>query len=599
MQRGGFQPRRFFYVSIRARTQYNPQMQPQTQSQTQLQSQYSIGLDYGTSSVRGLLVRLGDGMEVATCVFAYPHGTDGVVLDARDPHLARQHPQDYLDGAECVIRGVLAEARTSVPQFDPAEVVGLGIDTTGSTPIPVTADGTPLALTPEFADHPAAMAYLWKDHTGHAEAVQITEVAAQMRPEYLAKCGGAYSSEWFWSKILRCLRADPAVFHAAHTWVEHADWMPAVLTGNAMTGNTAPQTLKRGICAAGHKAFFHPEWNGWPDEDFLAALDSRLIPLRDTLPAETFPVGVAAGTLSADWAQRTGLPVGLPVSVGAFDAHLGGVGAGIAPGTLVKNVGTSTCDMMVAPLSDAMPDIPGLCGIVPESILPGSWGLEAGQSAVGDIFNWSVAALTPEGLGHRELTDGAAQIAAGASGLLALDWHNGNRTILVDPRLTGLVLGLTLHTTPAELYRAWIEATAFGARVIVERLEEYGQHVARVTVCGGISLKNPLVMQIYADVLGRPLSVSRSAQTAALGSAIAGAVAAGAYASFADATAAMTGLDPRTFTPDPKAVAVYDRLYALYHQLHDAFGVSGTSSDLSGVMKQLLDIKDAQRQDAP
>ena len=550
---------------------------------------YSIGLDYGTSSVRGLLVDVSSGEELASSVFPYPHGKAGIQTDERDPDVARQHPQDYLDGAQSVIRGVL-EQGASRPGFAPDQVIGLGVDTTGSTPIPVDANGTPLALKPEFADNMAAMVYLWKDHTGHAEAAEITALAAKMRPQYLLKCGGIYSAEWYWSKVLRCLRADSAVFEAAYTWVEHADWLPAVLAGE-----THPDQMKRCICAAGHKAMFHPEWGGYPDEEFLSGLDPRLVRLRRTLPAHAFHIGEVAGTLSAEWASLTGLPEGIPISVGAFDAHLGGVGSGIKPGALVKNIGTSTCDMMVAPLGNDLADIPGLCGIVPESILPGFYGLEAGQSAVGDVFNWFVSGIQPAGQGHEELTEAASKLLPGESGLLALDWHNGNRTVLVDQRLTGGILGLTLQTTPADMYRAWIEATAFGSRVIMERFEEYGQKVETIINCGGISVKNPLVMQIYADVMGRPIAISRSAQTAALGSAIAGAVAAGAYPSFAEATDAMTALNPRVFQPDPVNQTVYDRLYALYHRIHDAFGVKGTQDDLSDVMKALLAIRDEVR----
>ena len=552
-------------------------------------SQYSIGLDYGTSSVRGLLVDVSSGEELASSVFPYPHGKAGIMTDERDPDVARQHPQDYLDGAQSVIKGVLAQAAAR-PGFAPDQVIGLGVDTTGSTPMPVDADGTPLALKPEFDGNMAALVYLWKDHTGHAEAAEITALAAKIRPQYLLKCGGIYSAEWYWAKVLHCLRADLAVFDAAYTWVEHSDWLPAVLTGE-----THPDRLKRDICAAGHKAMFHPEWGGYPDDEFLAGLDPRLARLRRTLPDHAFHVGEVAGTLSAEWAGRTGLPEEIPVSVGAFDAHLGGVGSGIKPGALVKNIGTSTCDMMVAPLDTDLADIPGLCGIVPESILPGFYGLEAGQSAVGDIFNWFVSGIQPAGQGHEELTEGASKLLPGESGLLALDWHNGNRTILVDQRLTGGIIGLTLQTTPAEMYRAWIEATAFGSRVIMERFEEYGQKVETIINCGGISVKNPLVMQIYADVMGRPIAISRSAQTAALGSAIAGAVAAGAYPSFGGATDAMTGLNPRVFQPDSANQAVYDRLFALYRRIHDAFGVRGTSDDLSGVMKALLAIRDEVR----
>ena len=550
---------------------------------------YSIGLDYGTSSVRGLLVDVQNGTEIASSVFPYPQGKAGILLDDRDPDLARQHPQDYLDGAVAVITGVLSQGKSHAG-FDPSQVIGIGVDTTGSTPIPVNAEGVPLALTPEFSSNLAAFAWLWKDHTGFAEAVEITALAAQIRPEYLAKCGGIYSSEWYWSKVLHCLRTAPEVFQAATTWVEHADWLPAVLSGT-----THPDQLKRGICAAGHKALFHSDWGGYPDEEFLSKLDPRLVTLRQNLPNVAYSVGTAAGTLSAEWSEKTGLPVGIPVSVGAFDAHLGGVGSGIKPGVLVKNLGTSCCDMMVAPLDTPLADIPGLCGIVPESILPGFFGLEAGQSAVGDIFNWFVTEVHPGGMGHEELTQGASKLAPGESGLLALDWLNGNRTVLVDTRLTGAMLGISLQTTPAELYRAWVEATAFGARVIMERFEEYGQKVDQIVNCGGISVKNPMIMQIYADIMGHPLAISRSSQTAALGSAIAGAVAAGAYPSFAEATTAMTALHPHIFTPDPKNQATYNKLYALYRQLHDAFGIQNTREDLSGVMKQLLTIRDEAR----
>lgn len=554
---------------------------------------YAIGLDYGTNSVRALVVDVRTGAELGTSVYNYLSGKDGILLDARDPNLARQNPQDYIDGAVESIRAAIAQAQAR-DGFDPAGVIGIGIDTTGSTPLPVDADGRPLAFDPRFRDDLNAYVWLWKDHTSHAEAAEITEKARALRPEYLAKCGGTYSSEWFWSKILHCLRTAPDVFDAAYTWVEHADWMPAVLTGN-----DHPDRLRRSICAAGHKAMFHTDWGGYPDADFLTALDERLVKLRTTLPDRAYNVSEPAGHLTPEWAERLGLPAGIPVAVGAFDAHLGAVGSGIQPGTLVKIIGTSTCDLMVAPLEQDLADIPGLCGIVPESVLPGQYGLEAGQSAVGDIFNWFVGVIRPDGKDHVELTAEAERLKPGESGLLALDWHNGNRTVLVDQRLTGLVLGLTLHTTPAELYRAFVEATAFGARVIMERYEAYGVPVKRIVNCGGISAKNRMVMQIYADVMGRPLQISRSAQTCALGAAISGAVVAGAaaggYDDFTEAVDAMTGVQDEVFEPIPEHRAVYDRLYALYRRLHDAFGVRGEQDDLFDVMKTLLDIRDEAR----
>jgi len=557
-----------------------------------MSARYTLGLDYGTNSVRALLVNTANGREVATAVWGYEHGQDGVIL-GRDPNLARQHPADYVKGAEVTIKKALAEARRAVRGFRPDQVVGIGVDTTGSTPLPVDAQGRPLAFQQRFAKHPAAMAWLWKDHTGVAEAAEITETARQMRPHYLAKCGGTYSSEWFFSKILHCRRTAPVVFEAAYTWVECADWVPAMLTGTE-----APDKLTVGVCAAGHKAMYSDDWGGYPDAEFLGALDPKLGELRARLRPKAWAVDKSVGGLTPEWAARTGLPAGIPVAVGAFDAHLGGVGSGIAPGTLVKIIGTSTCDMMVVPVGQPLADIPGLCGIVNGSILPGYWGLEAGQSAVGDIFNWFVNYLQPGGkkLGsHEELTKGAARLKPGESGLLALDWNNGNRTILVDQRLTGLLLGQTLYTTPAEIYRSLIEATAFGALTIINRFEEYGVKVEQIVNCGGIAEKNPLVMQIYADVTGRPMKVSRSAQTCALGAAIAGAVVAGAHPDFPSAQQAMTGLKSRVFQPNPEAHAVYLQLYGLYRKLHDAFGTKDWTGNLYDVMKTLIEIRNRVR----
>ena len=553
---------------------------------------YTIGLDYGTNSVRALVVDVSSGEELGTSVAAYPSGKQGILLDPKDPHLARQNPRDYLECLTLSVRGALAQAAHS--GVAPADVIGIGVDTTGSTPMPVDEIGQPLAFDPRFSSNLNAQVWLWKDHTGHAEARRITETAAALRPQYLAKCGGTYSSEWYWSKILHCLNVDPEVFDAAHTWVEHADWIPAILTGTER-----PAALRRSICAAGHKALFSREWGGYPDAEFLAALDPRLVRLRVALPNEAFSVAESAGGLTLEWAKRLGVAQGIPVAVGAFDAHLGAVGSGIRRGTLVKIIGTSTCDLMVAPMDANVADVPGLCGIVPESVLPRQFGLEAGQSAVGDIFNWLVEVVSPAGKGHRELTAEAEQLRPGESGLLALDWHNGNRTVLVDQRLTGMLLGLTLHTTPAEIYRALVEATAFGARVIMERYEEYGDAVDRIVNCGGISAQNPMVMQIYADVMGRPVQISRSAQTCALGAAVAASVVAGApaggHADFAQAMDAMTGVQAVVFEPIAAHHAVYDRLYALYRRLHDAFGVADTRGDMYGVMKELLEIRDSAR----
>jgi L-ribulokinase len=550
--------------------------------------QYTIGLDYGTNSVRALIVDAADGREVAASVSDYKRGQAGVIL-SRDPHLARQHPADYIEGTEAGVRGALAQAAQKVRRFRPEQVAGIGVDTTGSTPLPVDERGEPLAFSRRFAKNPAAMAWLWKDHTSVAEAAEITELARKIRPKYLAKCGGTYSSEWFFSKILHCLRTAPEVFEAAASWVELADYIPA-----ALTGTQTRDQMTAGICAAGHKAMYNESWGGYPDREFLGQLSPKMGALRERLCARVRDVSAAAGQLTGDWAARTGLREGIPVAVGAFDAHLGAIGAGIAPGTLVKIIGTSTCDIAVWPLKAKLADIPGLCGIVSGSVLPDCYGLEAGQSAVGDIFNWFVNYIQPGGAeagSHEALTRGAGRLRAGESGLLALDWNNGNRTVLVDQRLTGLLLGQTLYTTPAEIYRALIEATAFGALTIINRFEEYGVRISQVVNCGGIAEKNPLVMQIYADVTGRPMKVSRSAQTCALGAAVAAAVVAGVHRDFTSAIGAMTGLKPRVFKPDAAAHAVYRDLYSLYSVLHDAFGKARGQGGLHAVMKQLIDLR--------
>lgn len=557
---------------------------------------YVIGLDFGTNSVRALLVDVQNGSETAMRVWDYAHGDHGVILDTRHPNLARQHPADYLTGIEKTVRGVLRDAAKQ-RGFSPEHVIGIGVDTTGSTPMPVDAEGQPLAFQKKYAADPAAMAWLWKDHTSHAEAQEITDMGLKLRPEYMAKIGGRYSSEWFWAKILRCARNNPKVFEAAYTWVEIADWIPA-----SLAGNLHPSELRRGVCAAGHKAFYNPQWGGYGDHEFFNSLDPRLVRIWQSLPPTAFNNAQSAGGLSREWAAKLGLPAGITVGIGAFDCHYGAIGAGITANTLVKIIGTSTCDIMIAPMDQPLADIPGLCGIVPESVLPNFYGLEAGQSAVGDMFNWFVNRIAPGGSregSHAALTAGAEKLFPGESGLLTLDWHNGNRTVLVDQRLTGLTLGLTLTSTPAEIYRSLIESTAFGARVIMERFEEYGVRVERVVNCGGIAAKNPLVMQIYADIMNRPIAISRSTQTCALGAAIGAAVAAGpqrgGYANFSSAVEAMTAIQKKVFKPNSKHAAVYNRLYRIYRQLHDAFGIRAQNSDMSGVMKELLQIRDEVR----
>ena len=557
----------------------------------------SIGLDFGTNSVRALLVDLSNGKEIAASIYNYETGQEGIILDPSEPELARQNPADYLKGIEVTVKNILMSAQKYDRNFDSSQVIGIGVDTTGSTPLPVNKNGSPLCFLNEFKDNPNAHAWLWKDHTGHIEAAEITELAEKEHPEYLAKCGGTYSSEWFFSKILHCLRIDPPIFDAAFSWIECSDYIPAVLTGTL-----DPLKLKRSRCAAGHKAMYNTEWGGLPSSEFLAKLDPKLVSLRKRLYEKTYTSDTKAGKLTKAWADKLGLSPEIPVAVGAFDAHLGAVGSGVAPGKLVKIIGTSTCDVSVWPSDSPIADIPGLCGIVDGSVLPGYFGLEAGQSAVGDIFNWFVASIQPRGYkegSHAILSKKAAAIRPGESGLLALDWNNGNRTILVDQRLTGLLLGQTLHTSPEEIYQALIEATAFGALTIINRFEEYGVRVSEIINCGGIAEKNPLIMQIYADVTGREMKIARSSQTCALGAAMAGAVAAssaaGGYDCFEDAQKNMCSTKDKVFSPAPENHKVYQELYRLYMKLHNAFGTKEWSGNLYDVMKDLLGIRDRER----
>ncbi|HVN47811.1 MAG TPA: ribulokinase [Bacteroidota bacterium] len=559
-------------------------------------SKYVIGLDYGTNSCRSLLIDVANGKELASHVFPYPSGSSGVIVDGNDPNLARQNPADYVNGIEVTICEALKKAKAVDPLFSPSNVIGIGVDTTGSSPLPVDADGLPLCFNEKFKNNPAAMVWLWKDHTSFAEAAQITALASNIRPQFLSKIGGTYSSEWWWSKILHCKNIAPEVFDAASSWIEICDWIPAVLTGELK-----PQNIKRSVCAAGHKAMFHPEWNGLPDEEFLEKLSPGLGSLRSRLFDQTFTAEHLAGYLSKEWAAKLGLSTSVAIAVGAFDAHMGAVGAGISTGTLVKIVGTSTCDIMIHPHKKPLQDIPGVCGIVDGSVMKGYYGIEAGQSGVGDIFLWFVNNLVSEKYGatqdekFQNLGAAAAELQPGESGLLALDWNNGNRTILVDVRLTGLLLGQTLHTTAPEIYRALIEATGFGALAIIDRIEEYGVPVKEVVNCGGLAIKNQLMMQIYADIVGRPMKISRSEQTPALGAGIFAAVAAGTnsggYGSVDDARSAMTGMG-KVYSPDQKNHEIYKKLYKLYRQLHDSFGMKSWHGEMFTVMKELLAIRD-------
>lgn len=573
---------------------------------------FALGIDYGTNSVRALIVDVDTDEEIGTFVFPYPSGKDGIILREDDTNFARQDPKDYIIGLQESVAGALKDAKNS-PGFSPEKIIGIGIDTTGSTPVPVDSDGMPLSFQDRFQDNPNAMAWLWKDHTSYEEAELINRTSRKFEPDFTCYSGGVYSSEWFFAKILHLANVDPEVFNAAASFVEHCDWLPALITGN-----TDPKRIKRSRCAAGHKAMWHAEWGGLPSQEFLSRLSPNFEGLKDKLYNDTYTSDVKAGGLSLEWAEKLGLKEGTAVSVGAFDAHFGAVGAGIKPGTLVKIMGTSACDMIVAP---SVPQrIRGICGQVDGSIVPDMIGLEAGQSAVGDIFAWyrdlirwpienilprsfvtehaseaGISRLMEESkeIFFEVMTERASRLSPGQSGLLALDWWNGNRTVLVDPNLTGMVLGLTLGTRPEEIFLALVEATAYGARMIMERFEEYDVGIGEVIACGGLAEKNPLIMQVYADVTGRPMKVSRSAQTCALGAAIFGSVAGGYYRTVEQAQEKMCGLKDIVYMPDKQNHQVYNKLFSLYRMLHDSFGTRSAKDSLYRVMKELLEIKRA------
>lgn len=560
---------------------------------------YVIGLDFGTNSARALLVDAVTGAEIATAVHPYSHGTEGVLTDPSDALLARQDPRDYIDALGALVPSLLTEARRSA-DIEPSGVIGIGVDTTASTPLPIDARGRCLTLDERFAGNKNACAWLWKDHTAHREADRIVEAAKNGGFAYLSAYGGVYSSEWFWAKVLRCAQSDPGVAAAAATWAEQSDFIPALLTGE-----THPSQLKRNACAAGFKGMYGRSFGGFPPEEFFAGLDARLAAVRRTLPGRVYAPGQAIGELGGPLKDAWGLSGRVVVASGMIDAHAGAIGSGIKAGRLVKMLGTSTCDLALLPADAGIDAIPGISGVVADGIIPGWYGVESGQAAVGDILNWfvdTVVCAGKDGARDREfarLTRDAGRFRAGATGLVALDWNNGNRNVLMDPRLTGLVIGQTLQTGPEELFRALIEATGFGARVIIERIREHGVALSEIVCCGGIAEKNPLFMQIYADIINCPISVARSGQAAALGSAICAAVAAGpaagGYGSFSDATDRMTGIRETVYLPQNEDAATYDRLYRLYLRLHNVFGTKTGPDSLFDVMKDLIEVRQQTR----
>lgn len=547
---------------------------------------YVIGLDFGTDSVRAVLVDATNGRELAQAVHSYPRWQAGLLCQPTYNQF-RQHPLDYIEGLETTIRQVLE----ACPEVDAADVRGIAVDTTGSTPVAVNADGIPLGLTPDFADNPNGHFVLWKDHTAVAEADEINQKArawAEQHPgegDYTRYEGGIYSSEWFWAKIMHIVRTDDAVATAAYSWLEHCDYIPLLLTGGSLAD------LKRSRCAAGHKALWHERWNGLPSEAFLTHLEPRLAGLRDRLFTDTYTADEANGTLSPEWATRLGLTTDTVVAVGTFDAHAGGIGGQIEAYSMVKVMGTSTCDMVVAPTADVGDTlVRGICGQVDGSIVPGMLGLEAGQSAFGDLLAWfrqvlewplrlidSSDTLSDEqkialrkDIGGRlmgELSTAAEAVDPNLSAVLALDWVNGRRTPDANQTLKGAITGLNMGTGAPEIFRALVEAICYGSRLIVERFERENIPIRQVIGMGGVAKKSPFVMQTLADVLNRPIRIATSEQAPALGAAMYAAVAAGIQPDVPTAMQVMGGGFDATYTPIPANATRYETLFGRYKAL--------------------------------
>ncbi len=545
-------------------------------------SKYVIGLDYGSDSCRAVIVDALNGEEVSTAVKYYPRWKEGRYCDPRTNRY-RQHPLDYIE----VLEGCIQEALSKAPAGTAEKVVGMAFDTTGSTPVLTDDEGTPLALLPEFSENPNAMFVLWKDHTAVKEAAEINALAGEWEIDYTAYEGGIYSSEWVWAKMLHVLREDRQVREAAYSWVEHCDWMPALITGNSN-----PETMPRSRCAAGHKAMWHASWDGLPSEEFLTRLDPLLSRFRSRLYQETYPSDTKVGYLTPEWAKRLGLTTNVAVAVGAFDCHMGAVGVEVKPGDFVRVIGTSTCDIMAVPyeeIGDKL--IPGICGQVDGSVIPGMVGLEAGQSGFGDIYAWFkgvlewplqqivaksdlLDAVTKEKLLAEvadaiipELTREAEKVPVGESTLIATDWMNGRRTPDANQLLTGSICGLTLGSTAPLIFRALVEATAYGSKAIVDRFLENGVEIKEVIGIGGISLKSPFVMQTLSDVLGMPIKVAKTEQACAFGAAMFAAVVAGVYEKVEQAQKAMGQGFAFEYHPNEENHALYMDLYKKYQQV--------------------------------
>ena len=529
---------------------------------------YVIGLDFGTDSCRALIVDVRNGDEVATGISFYPRWKAGLYCDAQSNRY-RQHPLDYIESMTEAVHTALSH----LTEEEIASICGLCFDTTGSTPALTDCNGMPLALNPEFAEEPDAMFILWKDHTAVREAEQINALMKERNLDYLLYEGGTYSSEWVWSKVLHVINTNSKVKEAVYSWTEHCDWMTGLVTGN-----TIPEKMLRSRCAAGHKAMWHERWS-LSSSEVLLELNPSLNRILPHLFTQTYTSDTRAGTLTAEWAGKLGLPQGIAVAVGALDAHMGAVGASVASGVLTRIMGTSTCDIMVAEkheIGDRC--IEGICGQVDGSVLPGFIGLEAGQSAFGDIYAWFRKFMSwplkniPEGEAKQkvmdtmliELTREAQALKLSENDIVALDWMNGRRTPYADQNVKGMIAGLTLGSTAPEVFKALVEATAFGSRRIVEHMKAQGLHIDSVNGIGGISKKAPFVMQTLADVLNMPIRIVRSQQTCALGAAMFAAVAAGVYRDIMEAMKYMGSDVEVEYKPDTRRARVYETLYQKY-----------------------------------
>jgi L-ribulokinase len=533
---------------------------------------YVIGVDYGTDSVRSVLVDAANGNEIAADVFYYPRWKAGAYCDAAINQF-RQHPLDYVEGLETTVKNCVAKAGADVAK----KVKAISVDTTGSTPVAVDASGTPLALLPEFKENPNAMFVLWKDHTATKEAAEINAHASKNGKDFLKFVGGIYSSEWFWAKLLHLLRADEKVRTAMHSWVEHCDWIPFLLTG----GNNVQQ-MKRGVCSAGHKALWAKAFGGLPEDDFFASLDPLLKGFTKKLFTDTYTSDEAAGTISKDWAARLGLPEDVVIGVGAFDAHMGAVGGQIEPYHLSKVMGTSTCDMLVAPANEVNDIlVRGICGQVPGSVIPSMIGMEAGQSAFGDVYawfknllSWPLQFVKDEKLREeiqqnmiKELSAAAANLPLNEKDELALDWLNGRRTPDANQLLKGAIMNINLGTDAPKIFKALVEATCFGAKAIVDRFNEQGVTIKGLIGLGGVAKKSPYIMQVMANVMNMPIRIHRSDQTCAIGAAMFAATAAGVYDKVEDAMEAMGQGFDTTYQPQAGKVDFYKKRYEQYKAL--------------------------------